>query len=432
MRPGTRAVRLGWGVADQAVSSVANFVLGIVVARALGAEGFGAFSLAYLTYAFVLSASRGVATDPLVVRFSGAGHPGWGKAVASAAATSATAGVVAGAGCVAAGLVHGGDVGHAFVAVGVLLPALLLQDSWRFAFFAAARPAQAFLNDLVWTVLLLGALVVLVVTGQADVVAYVVAFGGTAAVAAGFGLVQTRIVPRPLAVAGWVRTHLSLGGRYLGENLSIGAAGQVRFLVLGGVSGLAAVGEVRAAEILMGPFMVLLMGISQVAVPEAVGVLRRAPQHLERFCLALGGCLAALALAWGLGVLLVLPGQWGGLLLGELWVPGEALLPLVMSGMVVTGVVVGAQAGLRSLGAAPRSLRAQLTNATLYAVGGTVGALVDGARGSCWGVVVAVACGAVVWWWQLRRGVAEHLAAPAAVPAGHQETTADPLEELTP
>jgi O-antigen/teichoic acid export membrane protein len=445
-------------VADQAVSSVANFVLGIVVARSLGAEGFGAFSLAYLTYAFVLSAGRGLATDPLTVRFSGARPDAWRRAVAAAGATGTSVGLVAGAGCVAVGLLHGNEVGDAFVAMGVLLPALMLQDSWRFAFFAAGRPAQALANDLVWTLLLLGALVVLITTERGGVVPYVIAFGGTAAVAAVFGLLQTRIVPRPTAIPSWVRTHRALGGRYLVENLSIGAAGQARFLVLGGVAGLQAVGEVRAAEILMGPFMVLLMGISQVAVPEAVAVLRRAPHHLGRFCLVLGGGLAGVALAWGLAVLHLLPESWGGALIGELWVPAEDLFPLVMTGLVVTGLVVGAQAGLRALGAAPRSLAAQLTNAGLYAVGGTVGAILDGARGSCWGVVVAVSCGAVVWWWQLRRGLAEHLAAhvdegpggrPPAQPAGsptggpaapaeHLAATPppsphpDPLEEVTP
>ena len=62
---GQRVRRLGWGVADQAVSSLTNFGVSIYVARTLGAVQFGAFSLAYVTYAFALNASRGLATDPL-------------------------------------------------------------------------------------------------------------------------------------------------------------------------------------------------------------------------------------------------------------------------------------------------------------------------------------------------------------------------------
>ena len=76
------ARRFGWGLADQAVSSLSNAALSFYVARELGATQFGAFSLAYVTYSFALNASRGLATDPLLVRFSGARAAAWRRAVA--------------------------------------------------------------------------------------------------------------------------------------------------------------------------------------------------------------------------------------------------------------------------------------------------------------------------------------------------------------
>ena len=63
--------RLGWGVADQGISSLSNFALGLFVARSFGASNFGAFTLAYITYTVVINAARGLSTDPLVVRYSG-------------------------------------------------------------------------------------------------------------------------------------------------------------------------------------------------------------------------------------------------------------------------------------------------------------------------------------------------------------------------
>jgi hypothetical protein len=45
------AARMSWGLADQAVSSLSNFAVGLVVARALGAVDFGIFALAWATYA---------------------------------------------------------------------------------------------------------------------------------------------------------------------------------------------------------------------------------------------------------------------------------------------------------------------------------------------------------------------------------------------
>ena len=52
----------------------------------------------------------------------------------------------------------------AFIALGLTLPGLLLQDSWRYAFFALGRGSQALLNDTVWAVSMLPALVVLRIT----------------------------------------------------------------------------------------------------------------------------------------------------------------------------------------------------------------------------------------------------------------------------
>src|SRR4051812_7301189 len=65
------ARRLGWGIIDQGLSSLTNLLVSLSVARMLGAEQFGAFSLAYVTYGFILTASRALATDPLIVRFGG-------------------------------------------------------------------------------------------------------------------------------------------------------------------------------------------------------------------------------------------------------------------------------------------------------------------------------------------------------------------------
>ena len=57
--------RLSWGVADQALSSLTNFAVGIVVARSLGIRELGAFSIAFATYLGVhLFYLGGVVTDP--------------------------------------------------------------------------------------------------------------------------------------------------------------------------------------------------------------------------------------------------------------------------------------------------------------------------------------------------------------------------------
>src|SRR5271165_5141065 len=187
--------RLGWGVADQAVSSITNFAVNIYIARELGAVQYGAFGLAYVTYGFALNASRGLATDPLLVRFSGTNLPVWRRAVRSCTGTAAIVGLALGAGVLGAAALLGGTTRLAFLALGLTLPVLLLQDSWRFAFFALGRGSQAFLNDTVWGATLLPALVLLRMTGHANVFSFVFAWGATAGVGAAVGPLQARVVP---------------------------------------------------------------------------------------------------------------------------------------------------------------------------------------------------------------------------------------------
>src|ERR671919_424387 len=95
----------GWGMADQMLSSVTNFLLGLLVAGAGGA--------------------------------------------------SLTIGIIVGSACLLVALVIDGPLQTAFAILGIALPGLLLQDAWRFAFFALGRGSSAFINVLVWVGLLL-------------------------------------------------------------------------------------------------------------------------------------------------------------------------------------------------------------------------------------------------------------------------------------
>ena len=124
----SRVRHLGWGVTDQAVSSVTNVAMVLYVAHRVGAAQFGAFSLAYVTYSFTLNASRGLTSDPLMVRFSGADVPTWRLAVASCTGTAAVVGLVTGAGVLAVAMLLSGAARFAFLALGLTLPGLLLLD----------------------------------------------------------------------------------------------------------------------------------------------------------------------------------------------------------------------------------------------------------------------------------------------------------------
>ncbi|MBO8200004.1 hypothetical protein JW613_17125 [Streptomyces smyrnaeus] len=397
--------RLSWGLADQAASSLTNFAVGIHVARSLGLAAFGAFSLAWVTYGVVLSVSRGLATDPLVVRFSGVSDVSWRGAVARSSGTALGVGAAIGAVCLVVGSALGGPVGTAFACLGVMLPGLLLQDAWRYAFFAAGTGRKAFVNDLVWGVALVPAMVVAARVGS--VAAFVLAWGASATVAAAYGCLQSGIRPWSSGAREWLREHRDLGYRYLVENVSNSGAGQLRAYGLGAIVGVSAVGVVRGAELLLGPFLAVLMGLSLVTVAEAARVLRRSPHRLGTFCLLLGGGQAAAALLWGTALLLM-PDRAGELVLGGVWHSASELIVPATLGVAGAGLGTGAAAGLRALGAARRSLRSQLFASTCYVGGGLGGAAVAGTIGSAWGVAAATVCGSAVWWLHLRSALRRH------------------------
>ncbi|MCF3103048.1 hypothetical protein IPZ58_15845 [Streptomyces roseoverticillatus] len=396
--------RLSWGLADQAASSLSNFVVGIYVARSLGLAAFGVFSLAWVTYGVVLSVSRGLATDPLVVRFSGVPDWSWRGAVARSSGAALGVGAAIGAACLVAGLALGGDVGLAFACLGIVMPGLLLQDAWRYSFFAAGNGRKAFVNDLVWGIALVPAMVVAARVGT--VAAFVLAWGASAAVAAVYGGFQSGIRPRVTGAREWLREHRDLGYRYLVENTCVSGASQLRAYGLGAIAGVGAVGAVRGAELLLGPFLALLMGLSLVTVAEAARVLRQAPHRLGTFCLLLGGGQAAAALLWG-GALLLVPDRVGELVLGGVWNSASELIVPAALGVAGAGLGTGAAAGLRALAAARRSLRSQLFASACYVSGGLGGAAVAGTVGSAWGVAAATVCGSAVWWLQLRSALRE-------------------------
>ncbi|HEU4948720.1 MAG TPA: hypothetical protein VFT31_16350 [Kribbella sp.] len=418
--------RLTWGLADQAVTSLVSFVIGIFVARSLGAVQFGSFSLAWVTYGVALNISRGLATDPLAVRYSGVRRSSWRTAVSRSSGMAIVVGLVIGACCAVAGLAMGGTPGAAFVALGIILPGLLLQDSWRFAFFASGQGGKAFISDITWAIALVPLL--LLAARHPSVTWFVLAWGAAGAFAALVSGLQAWVFPRVSQAKVWFSEHRDLGPRYLVENVSISGAYQLRMYALGAIAGVVDVGTVRGAELLLGPFFIVLSGIGLVAVPEAARVLRRSVRMLPLFCLLLGGAQAAAALVWGVALIIGLPDAWGRELLGEVWLPASALLLPATLSVMNASFSTGAAAGLRALGIARRSLRAQLIASAAYLVGGVGGAAAGGALGSAWGAACATFVGAIVWWWFLRAGVRERRQSVEPDQSGETEDRQDMTE----
>jgi hypothetical protein len=402
-----------WGLFDQALSSATNFALSIAVARQVTAPQFGAYSIAFAAYLVALTVSRAIATDPLTIRYSAKEVAAWQAATARAGGTAIAIGLVAGALCLGTAVIVGGDTGAALGPLAVGLPALLLQDAWRYAFFAARRGRDAFLNDLAWTIALAIALVFVATTGSATVGGLVAAWAFGGAAGALFGIGQTGI--RPTArIPEWLREHRDIAPRMAVEGIILSGSQQVLLVAISLVAGLASVAAVRAGQVLMNALHIATYGVYLAVVPEGVRLLNRSAAGLRRLCVVVAVGLGSISLAWGL-VLVVLPDSIGRALLGDTWTPAHGVIVPLAIVTAGAGVQTGAVVGLRALAAARRSLRARSVSSALLFGCGFAGAIVAGANGTAWGMAIGVSIGSLVWWLELTRGLAA--AGPSRVDA---------------
>ena len=310
------AKRFGWGVADQTLSSLTNFALTILVARSLGATEFGYFAIALTIYLTGLGLSRAAITSPLSIRFSTCSKREWQEAVQSATGSVLVLATFMGTACVVTALFVGGSLRGALVPLGICLPGLLLQDSWRFAFFASKQKSQAFVNDLVWAVALLALFMAVSYTDSDGVGWFIAAWGGAAAIAAAFGGYQARLIPKPRAALSWWRNHRDLSNWFVYEFIAIGGSVQVATFAIAAILGVRAVGALRAGGLLFGATHIFVLGFGLVAVPEGVRLLSISAAGFRRSMLSLSAIVGAIALGWG-GLLMVLPDSIGAKLLGE-------------------------------------------------------------------------------------------------------------------
>ena len=254
-----------------------------------------------MTYGLAINASRGLSIEPLLIRFSGTAPPTWRRATALSTGTALLVGLILGACALGAGRIVSGTTGLAFVALGLTLPGLMLQDSWRYAFFALGHGHHAFINDTVWAMVRVPALVLLRITGHTNVFWFVLAWGAAANVAAVIAPLQARVLPNLAGATKWLSRHRDLGPRYLLENTGGNLSVTLRTFSVASILTLAAVGYMQAANTLMGPFVIILAGVSLITLPEAAKLMRRSPRHLPIFCAASSAVLSLLAVVVGSG-----------------------------------------------------------------------------------------------------------------------------------
>ncbi len=383
------------------------------MARTVGPRDFGAFTLAFATYVVALSVTRAISAEPLLVRYSKTDRQTWQDGVGAASGLGLAFGILAAfASLIVAGL-SGGTVREAFLALAVSFPGLLVQDIWRYAFFASGRGKLAFATDFVWALILFPVLGFLILSGRTSVLALTLAWGMSGSAAALFSIAWTRVGPQPHRSRAWLTRQRDLVPNFLAEMFIQTGGHQLMFYGAGAISGLAAAGSLRAAYVLLAPISVMISGLRLVAIPEAAKVVRTrrgtaSIRYLKRSGLLLCAAQVASFLVWGTFVYFW-PEWLGTQVLGKVWEQArDVVLPLSLAS-AAGGLTGGASAGLRALAAAKRSRRARTILTPLQLTGALVGMTLNGPVGAAWGLGVASIAGSGFWWWQLLGAFADYL-----------------------
>ncbi|MFZ1288198.1 MAG: hypothetical protein WAR57_14300 [Candidatus Phosphoribacter sp.] len=392
------AQRAGWNLANQLLSAMSNVVLAIVVARTQDAQAFGAFSVSFLVFGIAVAVERALVGQPLQILHSADSPDSFRRAATQGLTAVLGIGVIASFTTATAGALIGAEVGQVLYVTAVVLPALVLQDACRMAFFAMRDPRSATSLDLLWTVALFVGVAVLLYDGQGSVSALVLVWGASAALSALIGFLLLGAWPRPRTARGWLRRRGRLSGYLLAEYVVGLGTVQIGILLTGVIAGAEDVGSLRGGQVILGPLGILGAAAFAFALPELAKRTGMVPRRLGLAGLALSGVLGAAATVYLLAILLM-PSEWGRSLFADTWDGSSVVLPLI--GLVTLAASIGAGPGvvLYSLGRADLTFRLHLVKAPLLVVLIVVGAQASGAHGAAIALAICEVALLPAWFW---------------------------------
>lgn len=390
LRPTLAQRRAAWSLADQVLSSGTNFLMLFLVVRTASITEVGAFGLAYTTFFFILAAVRGIAVEPLVVRYVNSSPDVWRAGAASASGLSLLLGSLIGSLLVLAGVALDGPVWEALAAMGAILPGLLVQDAWRLAFFCAARPQHAFWNDFAFLVIQTTGYLALFLANMATLVALILVWGAAASAAALMGNCQAQARPRPSAARQWFTNHRDIGPAFAGDALANRGSEQAAMAIISVAAGLAPLGALTAARSLFAPLTTVQSGINSFALPDAARLHHAGEiREIKRRSWQLGTLMAMAMIILG-GLLSLVPSRWGVAILGQNWSSAVSLLPSMTAFSAVNAFSYGIWIGLKAVQAAKAVMYTRLAWGLIMVIGAGIGAYYGGASGATWAMAIAV------------------------------------------
>jgi O-antigen/teichoic acid export membrane protein len=311
---------------------LSNLLISLAVARGSGLGALGRFAVATAVYYVVIGLQRALVADPLLV--SGRPDSAGGSEDRASLGCCLAIGLAGGVLTLTAGVA----IGHAeLIALAVCLPLLAVQDGLRFVSFHRLEPRTAAVIDLVWVGAAAAAWPVL---GAASPAGAVLLWGAGATVSAAAGFVLLHVWPAgPRTAIRWWKTDAGRLAVTLGaEAVLASSATQASMLIVAGVLGSAALGALRAAQIVVAPALLLLTGFAAFALPR----LARRRHDLRRTDAVWASAAAVVLICPVIG----LASLKSDAVVRTLFGPGTVLHRSILAGLLVGTVVAAATQGV--------------------------------------------------------------------------------------
>jgi hypothetical protein len=405
-----RIGQVGRAMVDQVLSSGAQLLLAVLVARETDPTTFGAVSVALIVHGFLLGVMRAAIGEVVLLRCR-ADLLAAQREASRGLFLALVTGVAAGVGLLAVGSSIGGQVGDYLMLAAVAAPLVYAQDVLRYVAYGRGRVDDAILLDGVWLGVQVVVSTVLLQGSRATPTTLILAWVAGAAAGAAVGAVRGRVRPRALAIRRWLAEERARAGGFVSDYLVSNGMWQASFLVVGVVLSLGELAGLRVALVAVSPLANLLGGVRTLALAHLAGLEAHPVRARQRaVVVALG--LASAAAAYG-AALVVMPDTWGAELFGASWSEASSVVAIIAAAEVIR-LPTFAQIDLIKVFGEPVDLvRTRLIGSVVIVAGLMGGAIVAGPRGAALGAAVGYSWNLFVWWRQASV-VSRRAAAPKA------------------
>ncbi len=272
---------VSWAMVDQTMVSATNFMTGLLLARFLGIEEFGRYTLVWMVAEFMNNIQDSLITSPMmsvgpkqsddeVASYLGA------VLVQQACITAAAFALIIPGGFLASYLFPDYDVAGLTIPLAFAVLCFQTQHFFRRYLFMRGRTLPAFICDVVRYPGQILVLLYLAYTGNFTTIAVLWTIAGSGAVAV---LVGSCFIERPVLEMSRI---LSIATRHWRLARWLTSSAMLRWSIvgvfnvtMGALIGTAAVGGIRAVQSLLGLTHIILMGIENVVPGQAARALNQ-------------------------------------------------------------------------------------------------------------------------------------------------------------